>query len=95
MVAAHLISNYNSFSSNKTLIEITFRAAQVWWAIRTKPPTPKFRLIKIRIAPFNHDFMAGHTYQTANRPNPEALLTEALRIEVPHDALHDTLHALH
>ena len=22
------------------------------------------------IAPFDHDFMAGHTYQTANRPKP-------------------------
>ena len=46
----------------------------VWWAIRTKPPTPKIRLIKIspyqNIALFNHDFMAGHTYPTANRPKP-------------------------
>src|ERR1700679_3083596 len=47
----------------------------IWWAILTKPPTSKIRLIKIsphqNIALFDHDFMAGHTYQTANRPKSE------------------------
>jgi hypothetical protein len=46
-------------------------ANHIWWAILTKPPTSKIRLIKIsphqNIALFNHDFMVGHTYQTANR----------------------------
>jgi hypothetical protein len=47
----------------------------VWWAILTKPPTSKIRLIKIsphqNIALFDHDFIAGHTYQTANRLKSE------------------------
>ncbi len=78
-------------------------------AIRTKPPTSKIRLIKIlphqNIAAFNHDFIAGHIYQTANRPksrgsvslcikalHTQALYMEALRTEVLHDALHDALY---
>ena len=52
--------------------QLSYKPAKVWWAIRTKPPTSKIRLIKIshrqNITPFNHDFMAGHTYQTVNRP---------------------------
>src|SRR6266702_2147035 len=76
----------------------------------TKPPTSKIRLIKIlphqNIAPFNHDFMAGHMYQTANRPKSrgsvslciKALHTKALRTKALHmealrtEALHDALH---
>jgi hypothetical protein len=49
-------------------------AFRLWWAIRTKPPTPKIRLIKIspyqNIALFDHDFMAGHTYPTVNHLKP-------------------------
>ena len=50
------------------------RLSRVWWAILTKPPTSKIRLIKIspyqNIAPFDHDFMAGHIYQMANCLKP-------------------------
>ena len=38
-------------------------ASRIWWAIRTKPPTPKIRLIKI--SPYQNIALFGHP---ANHP---------------------------
>jgi hypothetical protein len=72
----------------------------IWWAIRTKPPMPKIRLIKIspyqNIALFDHPATRNPDALYMKALHTQALYMEALRTEALHDALHDALYdALH
>ena len=60
------VYNYSTCCTDRVLTRLIHRVrvyAFVWWAIRTKPPTSKIRLIKIsphqNIAPFEPRFYGG------------------------------------